>query len=148
MTQFLRRQAVRIVVGAILVAVLYVALEVFSTIRREQQLIQKLSGRQYGVMNIAPASIPEWISRPLCRRIVDITYSDDVIPSEVLSEISRLPCLHDLDLARTQITDADLEVLQRLKSLRHLHLSGTRTTPEGRAILRKMLPDCWITPEP
>lgn len=51
-----------------------------------------------------------------------------------------------LDLSSTQIGDAGLEPLKALTNLRQLNLENTQTTEEGRAVLRKALPNCVVLP--
>ncbi|HEY4260619.1 MAG TPA: hypothetical protein VGM98_10675 [Schlesneria sp.] len=56
--------------------------------------------------------------------------------------------LTELDAADTQITDAGLDSLKDQSKLTLLSLTKTKTTPEGRAKLRKALPECEISPDP
>jgi len=63
-----------------------------------------------------------------------------------LEHLKALVNLRDLDLRCTHVTDAGLEHLTSLTNLKTLDLNHTETTPEGRAILRKALPDCRIEP--
>jgi hypothetical protein len=49
-----------------------------------------------------------------------------------------------LSLSDTQVTDAGLEHLKRLKNLRYLNLTGTQVTYEGIHMLKKTLPNCSI----
>lgn len=56
--------------------------------------------------------------------------------------------LVELHAANTQITDAGLGSLKDHSMLIYLSLTNTRTTPEGRARLRKALPRCRILPAP
>ena len=63
---------------------------------------------------------------------------------EELSEVGSLTHLEVLILTDSQFTDAGLEHLKGLTSLKLLNLKGTKTTPSGRAMLRK--PSCIILP--
>lgn len=65
-----------------------------------------------------------------------------------LVHLSDLKSLSELNLSGTRITDAGLVSLKGLSSLSRLTLVLTDTTSEGRAMLRKALPNCTITPEP
>jgi len=47
-----------------------------------------------------------------------------------------------------RITDAGLEHLKGLSNLKHLDLDDKKVTAEGRAMLRKALPNCEIYPDP
>lgn len=64
-----------------------------------------------------------------------------------LVHLRDLTSLSELDLSRTCITDAGLVALKGLSSLSRLSLVSTDTTLEGRAMLRKALPNCTIKPE-
>ena len=152
MTQSLRRQAVRIVIGTFLLAAIYGAMLVWLPYHREQRVAEKIrsvGGKVSGIYYIGPSQIPNSIAIRLkfLYRIVTVDFADGPDPTEALSSLKDLPYLHDLHLDRTQITDADLVEFETLSSLTELHLSGTKTTEHGRAMLQKKLPDCWITPE-
>lgn len=53
-----------------------------------------------------------------------------------------------LSLAYTQVTDRGLEYLKGLTRLKGLDLYETKTTSEGRNVLRSVLSECAIFPEP
>jgi hypothetical protein len=61
-----------------------------------------------------------------------------------LEQLEGLTKLGGLRLDNTRITDAVLKTLEKAPSLKDHFLMGTQTTPEGRAILRKALPNCRI----
>ena len=65
-----------------------------------------------------------------------------------LEHLKGLRSITGLFLDDTEVTDAGLEHLWGLTSLRTLLLDGTQTTAEGRALLRKALPGCTISPNP
>ena len=65
-----------------------------------------------------------------------------------LEHLKGLRSITGLFLDDTEVTDAGLEHLWGLTSLRTLLLDGTQTTAEGRALLRKALPGCQISPNP
>jgi|GEM_PF-3767048 len=52
--------------------------------------------------------------------------------------------IENLDLTRTQTSDAGASILARIKGLRELHLESTRVTPAAVADLKAALPDCKI----
>ena len=62
----------------------------------------------------------------------------------VLRRVNRLNDLEVLSLEGTQVTDAGLEYLKGLTTLRSLNLEGTRVTAEGARDLQEALPKCWI----
>jgi len=168
MTQFLRRHAVRIVIGVVLVAAAYFAISVYGTYQREQRIAAKcnsLNGFGYQLGYRGPAWIPQSLQSHvrLFDRITFIgAYQECVVPGgpaepelidhavleELLLDCRTLHSLEDLGLSRTQVNDADLEHLKGLFSLRTLDVDYTRTTAAGRAMLRKALPNCKIHPDP
>jgi internalin A len=58
--------------------------------------------------------------------------------------VAALKDLTELNLNRTQVTDAGVKELVDLKQLTELDLSGPRDTRAGVAELRKALPKCAI----
>lgn len=56
--------------------------------------------------------------------------------------------LEFVSLAHTEVTDQGLQYLKGLANLKGLDLYKTETTHEGRNILRRLLPECAIFPEP
>jgi hypothetical protein len=70
------------------------------------------------------------------------------VTNQGLKHLIHLKHLNELSLGRTQVDDAGLEYLKDLTGLRQLNLIETQTTPEGRASLRKALPNCKIEPQP
>ena len=77
---------------------------------------------------------------------LDFGYSS--ITDEVLIQIQNLENLESLSLSHTPVTDRGLEYLKGLAKLKNLELYETETTPAGRNMLRSVLPDCVIYPEP
>ena len=65
-----------------------------------------------------------------------------------LDSLSGLGRFEYLSLDGTLITDAELNQLKRLRNLKSVSLNDTQTTPDGRAMLRRALPNCVITPDP
>ena len=61
-----------------------------------------------------------------------------------LKHLAGLKRLQDLYLIGTQVTDAGLKHLAGLKQLRELDLFQTLVTAEGKAELKKALPDLEI----
>ena len=64
--------------------------------------------------------------------------------AEFPPEIGKLTKLTELYLTGNPITDADLEHLKSLKSLRTLDMSRTKVTKEGVEALKQALPNCAI----
>lgn len=58
-----------------------------------------------------------------------------------------LPCenLNRLGLSTSGITDAGLEILKEMKTLRTLAVDRTKVTPAGVAAFRKARPDVKVT---
>jgi len=65
-----------------------------------------------------------------------------------LATLKGLSSLEKLYLNNTQVTDTGLEHLKGLTSLKRLELNDTQVTAEGRALLRKALPNCIIIQPP
>ncbi len=65
-----------------------------------------------------------------------------------LEHLKGLTDLKRLQLDNTQVTDAGLEHLKGLTNLKWFDLVNTQVTAEGRATLRKALPNCKIEPNP
>lgn len=61
-----------------------------------------------------------------------------------LKELATLKKLSKLELEYLPITDRGLHAIAGLTHLKHLDLSGTKTTKAGIAELRKSLPNCTI----
>jgi hypothetical protein len=65
-----------------------------------------------------------------------------------IAPIGSLEELRTLRLFSKTLTDEALKHLMGLQKLRTLDIEHSATTPEGRASLRKALPNCKITPDP
>lgn len=61
-----------------------------------------------------------------------------------LKHLQLLPMLQGLSLDSTPVTDDGLQHLEQLTKLVYLNLDHTPTSREGRAILRKALPNCAV----
>jgi hypothetical protein len=59
---------------------------------------------------------------------------------KVIPHVAKLTKLRTLDLTFSDLTDAGLAELAKLKDLTELKVGGTATTPKGRAALQKALP--------
>jgi len=66
------------------------------------------------------------------------------IDDDGLAELSRMPSLKELLVARTRIGDAGLAHLTHLKTLRQLRIKQTQATAAGIARLHAALPRCRI----
>ena len=69
------------------------------------------------------------------------------VTDQGLAFLAKSPSLQGLSIGNKaqQITDAGLEHLQTLKTLRRSQLSGTKVTPAGIAKFKAALPDCEVT---
>ena len=74
--------------------------------------------------------------------------ADTPVTGTGLVHLKGLTNLRVLSLHDTPVTDAGLEHLKGLTSLYKLGLHNTQVTAEGRAMLRKALPNCEIEPIP
>ena len=174
--QFLRRHFVRIVIGAVLVVVVYGMLIVWMPYQREQRIARKIEaqGGDVAFQYAGPIWIPQSVQDrlPYLDRICRVCQLGPTVPSDLLSELgslNKLQYLHLgntqvtdavlehlkgltsliwLDLNNTQVTDAGIEHLTGLTNLEGLNLDNTQVTAEGRATLRKALPDCLVEPDP
>jgi Leucine-rich repeat (LRR) protein len=80
-------------------------------------------------------------------RVLDL--SSTKINDAGLEHLKHFTSLERLCLDWTTVTDAGLEHLKGMTRLRRISFyNHTRTTPEGRKMLRKSLPGCIINPNP
>ncbi|MEI8382803.1 MAG: hypothetical protein WCJ09_21930 [Planctomycetota bacterium] len=122
--------------------------------QREQRIERKIRSRmseehliRYRTSNAIPQLIQDYL--PIFRRITGFGLSNvDDDFSDLLPELKDLSELNALGLGMTRVNDAGLGYLAKLKNLTILELDGTDTTAEGRAKLRKALPNCRISPDP
>lgn len=70
------------------------------------------------------------------------------ITDDGLRSLAALNELEELSLHAPQLTDACLVHLRGLKRLKSLSIEGSKITPEGKAELRKFLPDLNPPPKP
>lgn len=70
--------------------------------------------------------------------------NDTDISDDGLRRLSKSRSLQSLQLVNTRVTDAGLKHLESLDGLETVLLRGTKATPEGRAALRKALPNCRV----
>jgi uncharacterized membrane protein len=82
-----------------------------------------------------------WDDRESVRRILFENNVGDAEIAALAGRMERFPNLHILVLEGPKVTDAGLEHLKGLKQLRTIILRGTRVTEEGRAELRRALPN-------
>jgi len=61
-----------------------------------------------------------------------------------ISYLGSMHHLEDLALGNTKVSDRALSDLEKLTSLKHLHLSFTEVTREGADRLRDVLPECEV----
>ena len=109
--RFIRRYFVRIVIGAVLVAMVYGALLVWVPYQREQRIAKEIEayGGKFGYQYFGPKWIPQSM-RDRATLFIRITA---------------------LDLRNTQITDAGLEHLKGLTNLVCVYLRYTQVTDAG-----------------
>ena len=80
--------------------------------------------------------------------ILSLNLNDTQVTDTGLEHLKGLARLQRLYLDHTQVTDTGLEHLKGLTRLKELDLNHTQVTTDGRALLRKVLPNCRIFPEP
>ncbi len=174
MWQFIRRHGVRIVIVAVLAAGSYAVLAIWIPYHREQRITRKYGAANFAYRYCGPDWIPRsyrkklpFFSRASALRSVchdmtleflgdlgslacieEIQLLDSDFTGDGLEHLNRLTMLHTLALPSSKITDSSLEHLKVMTCLRHINLKNTQTTSEGRAMLRKALPDCKIEPDP
>jgi serine/threonine protein kinase len=88
------------------------------------------------------------LSDPDFDRLGTIDLSGTIVSDDDLKQLRKLTRLQALVLARTGVTDTALMYLAALKGLTQLDLSGTKTTAEAIAELKKALPKCQIHSTP
>ena len=173
---FDRKSAVLIVAGTMLTLVLIGAACVYRPYQRERQIVRAIESAEGRVVFkfVGPDWIPMLVRDrlPFWDRIRSLNLAHTRITDAGLEHLKGLSSLNGLNLYNTQVTDAGLEHLKGLtsldrlylnntqvtdaglehlkglSSLRGLDLDNTQVTAEGRASLRKALPNCEITPTP
>ena len=152
--RFIRRYFVRIVIGAVLVAMVYGALLVWVSYQREQRIAKEIEA--YGGIVEFRYAGPDWILQSMRDRTIlfnrvwsasiQIHPSDELIhPSEkFLSELAVLTNLTQLFLNTEQVTDAGLEHLKGLTKLRFLTLDNTQVTDAGLDHLKGLASLEWL----
>jgi len=135
MTRFLRRHAVRIVIGAVLVVAVYGAISVYATYQREQRIAKEIEayGEKVDWQYFGPDWIPQSIrDRTMLFGRVTVIYLDNSLVTDAgLEHLKELTKLKALYLSNTQVTDAGLEHLKELTNLEWLDLSNTHVTDAG-----------------
>jgi hypothetical protein len=149
-----RRHVLRIVIGAVLVALLYGVLTVVLPYQRELRIERKLESFDIEAIWVycGPHFLPKWVqenSRVFDRIEFLSSSGEKIFSREESSEFVNVSNLRGFNgMLAFDFTDADLEPFKVLTRLESLHLENTQTTPEGRDRLRKALPNCEITPDP
>jgi hypothetical protein len=69
-----------------------------------------------------------------------------VFDDEGVRRLAGMTTLEEVSLDSDKVTDASIDALGSLKSLRKLHLGRARLTPAGRQRLASLLPAAVITP--
>lgn len=116
---------------------------------REQRLaneIRSLGGNVTFTQQSRPRLHPPILA--IQDRIETVSLAHAQVSSNLVVRLGSLRQLTRLSLTATQVRDADLGQLKQLGNLQELYLSSTQTTAQGRAMLRKALPNCRITPDP
>lgn len=155
MRHLVMRCGLRVVIWVLLTAVLYRALAMFFTYqtylheRRIARSIESLGG-QATFQDLTPGIGPRFVRERLqfFDRIGWIWLNNKTISEELISELGSLANLKLLALDDSQVSDAELLHFTMFSNLEALSLERTPTTPKGRAMLRKSLPNCQITPDP
>jgi hypothetical protein len=108
---------------------------------RHLQGLQRLEGLAFsstplgddGLQHLAALTNLKWLH-----------LSDTHVTDEGLRRLAGINSLEDIQLVNTGVTDAGLKHLESLQNLKRILLRGTKTTHEGRAALRKALPNCQV----
>ena len=175
---FMRRHFVRIVIVTVLVAAVSTIVVVWLPYLREQRVARKVEAHGGAVAfdYVGPTWVPPALEDrlPIWNRVGIVILDNQAapLPPDLIAELKtltnpfhlilnnseytdaeleplgRLKVLYRLDLQKCRITNAGLEHLKGLTNLEFLDLNETETTPEGRDILRKALPNCNIEPNP
>ena len=121
--------------------------------QREQKVIAMVESWQ-GIVDIETAG-PEWLRQCLGEdrvhafKLFDQIFAINLAGTEVsdaeIAQFSRLTHLRQLFLVGTNVTDAGLPYLAGLKELSYIALDNTKVTEDGVRKLRKALPGCDIT---
>ena len=159
------RNGVRVVVGLFLTAILCLYVPEWMQVHREERAAKRVESfegfvywyyrypdipcisdrfdiRAVHMVNLGVTS--EESRRRVFEQWVDPARIDDAA-IECLKEVRFLKYV---DVNGCHITDCGLAHLQVLSHLVKLNFTDTRTTPEGRAMLRRALPNCEIKPDP
>ena len=151
--RFLRRYAARIVIGAILVAIVYGCMTVAIPSLRDRRIARQIIalGGDASFHNGDPDWIPHSMqsSLPFLARLTNINLenfdlTDEAALSDLLSEIGSLHRLDFLDLSGTRITDMGLVQLKGLTNLETLKLSRTEVTDGGLKHLKGLARLDWL----
>lgn len=171
MIKLARRYGVLILLGLVLAATLYAAMSIHTEYQREKSIASEISAHavvayRYCGPNWVPLGFRGHLS--WFNRIHSVTLFKTHTDAE-LRQIRSLPYLEDLTLDFPNVTEARIKLLQGFSKLKSLHLAEvavyehkigpmlfrewggpmtSQTTSEGRAQLRKALPNCAITPDP
>ena len=97
----------------------------------------------------APAETDDIRAKELFRidRLESVVLFGTGVTDAAVISAKDLLAINDLDLTGTSVSDASIEVLIGMKSLRSIYLSNTLVTVEGINLLRKARPDmavCFI----
>lgn len=121
----------RAILVLVLTTTVYFCVDIVSTYRREQQIIQKLKVIDGGIefVYVGPEIIPaDWRGKHF-DRIKKIHFNRPYPPTELLSELRSLTKLESVYLRSTRLSD--LEPLRGLRNLKVLWLGSNRFTDDG-----------------
>ena len=77
--------------------------------------------------------------------VTDLLFSTSVLSDKGLVHLKNIMALRNLQILNTKgVTDAGLVHFRGLTNLQSLNFGGTGVTDEGKAELRKHLPNCKI----
>lgn len=139
--RFIRTNAVRMVIGAVLLPTVYWAVSVYSTYQRERRIAREIEahGGEVRFWFVGP----DWVPKPIqdilpifdrIWRIESVSNPDEM----VLVKMGLLANLTDLNLDNSQATEAGLEHLKRLTKLQRLDLCNMQITDSGLEHLKKL----------
>ena len=173
MLRFVRQYSAKVVICLVLLTTVCGVLSLFLPMLRERAIARELveAGGSVHFGYIGPNWVPTFL-QDRWTHVVGIEIGDDKSMKGKLKLLGEFRHLWIIDVGDGQLSEADWQVivkirrvkridlrgervtdaeLERLKTMSHIiwvMLQDTRTTPEGRAKLRKARPACWVAPYP
>ena len=146
--QLIKSHFGRIVVGAIVVAIVYVAMLIVLPYQREQRIIREI--KSLGGQVLTEFRGPEWIPPtlrdrlPIYDRVISLNLSHKKISLDLVTELCSFRHLARLDADNSELNDAGLERLSALNNLLVLVLNRTSVTDVGLKHLQRLKHLRWV----